>query len=166
MKLYRTSVKEDLNVDVVFQHLAENFVDKVVSCPPRIEPQDSLIIGERRREIIESPKKYSMTSYKVESVMKSANVVLRGRSGNRRNPHIGGHALGGHRSGNNNRFSNYCDPCTDYLNNPMFHSLHMRGRYNNYSNYSNYWSAMDKTITLRPNGEKRKSNLRTSCRVL
>ena len=29
MKLYRTSVKEDLNVAVVFQHLAENYVDKV-----------------------------------------------------------------------------------------------------------------------------------------
>ena len=29
MKLYRTSVKEDLNVAVVFQHLAENYVTKV-----------------------------------------------------------------------------------------------------------------------------------------
>ena len=31
MKLYRTSVKEDLNVDLVFQHLAENYVKKVSS---------------------------------------------------------------------------------------------------------------------------------------
>ena len=30
MKLYRTSVKEDLNVAVVFQHLAENYVNKVI----------------------------------------------------------------------------------------------------------------------------------------
>ena len=29
MKLYKTSVKEDLNVDLVFQHLAENYVRKV-----------------------------------------------------------------------------------------------------------------------------------------
>ena len=29
MKLYRTSVKDDLNVAVVFQHLAENYVTKV-----------------------------------------------------------------------------------------------------------------------------------------
>ena len=29
MRLYRTSVKEDLNVSVVFQHLAENYVNKV-----------------------------------------------------------------------------------------------------------------------------------------
>ena len=29
MKLYKTSVKEDLNVDLVFQHLSENYVKKV-----------------------------------------------------------------------------------------------------------------------------------------
>ena len=31
MRLYRTSVKEDLNVDDVFQHLAENYVNNVKS---------------------------------------------------------------------------------------------------------------------------------------
>ena len=31
MRLYRTSVKEDINVDDVFQHLAENYVNKVKS---------------------------------------------------------------------------------------------------------------------------------------
>ena len=30
MKLYLTSVKEDLNVAAVFQHLAENFIKKVI----------------------------------------------------------------------------------------------------------------------------------------
>ncbi len=30
MRLYRTSVKEDLNVGSVFQHLAENYVNKVI----------------------------------------------------------------------------------------------------------------------------------------
>ncbi len=29
MRLYRTSVKDDLNVGSVFQHLAENYVNKV-----------------------------------------------------------------------------------------------------------------------------------------
>ncbi len=29
MRLYRTSVKEDLNVGSVFQHLAENYVESV-----------------------------------------------------------------------------------------------------------------------------------------
>ena len=31
MRLYRTSVKEDLNVSGVFQHLADNYVNKVKS---------------------------------------------------------------------------------------------------------------------------------------
>ena len=34
MRLYRTSVKDDLNVSVVFQHLAENYVNKVSVMPP------------------------------------------------------------------------------------------------------------------------------------
>ena len=29
MRLYKTSVKEDLNVDIIFQHLAENYIEKV-----------------------------------------------------------------------------------------------------------------------------------------
>ena len=29
LRLYRTSVKEDINVDIVFQHLAEDYVQKV-----------------------------------------------------------------------------------------------------------------------------------------
>ena len=31
MSLYRTSVKEDMNVSGVFQHLAENYVNKIKS---------------------------------------------------------------------------------------------------------------------------------------
>ena len=47
MRLYRTSVKDDLNVSVVFQHLAENYVNKVrererISC--------TYIIAMERRE--------------------------------------------------------------------------------------------------------------------
>ena len=39
MRLYRTSVKDDLNVSVVFQHLAENYVNKVS------DPKISLFLG-------------------------------------------------------------------------------------------------------------------------
>ena len=69
----------------------------------------------------------------------------------------------------NGKISNYYDPCTDYLNNPMFHSLHNRGRHNNYYNYSNYsnlWTPQDKTITLRPNSGSRRSFNKAPCRVL
>ena len=56
-------------------------------------------------------------------------------------------------------YSNYCDPCTDYLNNPMFESLQAR----------RYW-APDKTITLRPFGSKKQAykaiNVKSACKVL
>ena len=45
MKVYKTSVKEDLNVDLVFQHLAENYVKKVlciylkIRCVDRVSNQ-------------------------------------------------------------------------------------------------------------------------------
>jgi len=45
MKLYRTSVKEDLNVAVVFQHLAENYVNKVRSTDSIDSGFHSLSIG-------------------------------------------------------------------------------------------------------------------------
>lgn len=76
-------------------------------------------------------------------------------------PGQGGQRLGPGRP----RYTNYCsDPCTDYLNNPMFHSLHSRGRYSNYSSYSSYWPHADKTITLRPANVIKRP--RPSCRVL
>ena len=46
MKLYRTSVKEDLNVGVVFQHLAENYVKKMRSTDSIDSGFHSLSIGE------------------------------------------------------------------------------------------------------------------------
>merc|ERR1719356_1207545 len=59
MKLYRTSVKDDLNVDVVFQHLAEDYVNKVVSDKSNDDSQEErLMIGrgkagmERQRIVV------------------------------------------------------------------------------------------------------------------
>merc|ERR1719228_141933 len=129
MKLYRTSVKEDLNVGMVFQHLAENYVNKVDSSNREERSQDSLVIG-RSKSRVEIPNKYKLAT-DLGTVKTSASVMLRGGSQNKRN--IPAHLV--------NRFSNYCDPCTNYLNNPMFHSLHSRGRH---SNYSNYWPHQDK----------------------
>merc|ERR1719266_1416414 len=45
MKLYKTSVKEDLNVDLVFQHLAENYVKKMRSTDSIDSGFHSLSIG-------------------------------------------------------------------------------------------------------------------------
>jgi len=155
MKLYRTSVKDDLNVGVVFQHLAENYVNKVISSNSQERQQESLSIG-RRKPAVDFQNKFKLNSSDFDKVKTSASVMLRGRPANKR-------ASPGHRT---NRFSNYCDPCTDYLNNPMFHTLHTRGRYSNYSNYSTYWPQQEKTITLRPSSAGRRSNAKTPCRVL
>ena len=87
MKLYRTSVKEDLNVDLVFQHLAENYVKKVRS------------------------------SDSIDSGFHSLSIGLGPR---RRQP-------GRSRSRERRRLK--CSPSiAEYLNNPMFDSLHGRLR--------------------------------------
>ena len=65
------------------------------------------------------------------------------------------------------KFSNCCDSCTVYLNNPMFYSLHNRGRHNLSSNYTNNWCNQDKPITLRPNcSGGHRTYIKKSCRVL
>ena len=114
-----------------------------------------MIIG-RRKPTVEFQNKFKLNS-DFERVKNS--VMLRGRAGNKR-------VSSSHRQ--TNRFSNYCDPCTDYLNSPMFHSLHTRGgRYSNYSNYSTYWPQQsDKTITLRPSTASKRNSGKTACRVL
>jgi len=153
MKLYRTSVKDDLNVGVVFQHLAENYVNKVITTVSQERQQDNLIIG-RRKPGVDLQNKFKLNN-DFDRVKTSAGMMLRGRGNKRGNQGI-----------RRDRFTNYCDPCTDYLNNPMFHSLHTRGRYSNYSTYSTYWPQQEKTITLRPSSAGRRSSARTPCRVL
>ena len=39
MRLYRTSVKEDINICNVFQHLAENYVNQVKSAATMMTSQ-------------------------------------------------------------------------------------------------------------------------------
>ena len=67
---------------------------------------------------------------------------------------------GGGMNGGRRKFSNYADPCTDYLNNPMFDSLQTR----------RYWGTSDKSITLRPFSGKKHSykaiNVKNACKVL
>merc|ERR1712098_599975 len=103
MRLYRTSVKDDLNVGVVFQHLAENYVNKMKSTSNTDTNPLPMSIGGyevgRRTEL-----KYPAVSEKPYIVMVRGML---GESGSR-----GANNQGGR------RFSNYCDPCTNYLNNP------------------------------------------------
>jgi len=118
MKLYRTSVKEDLNVAVVFQHLAENYVNKVRSTDSIDSGFHSLSIGNQDRQSLLIPT--TTPTYHGRSRSKSREKERRQSSG------IRVRAEGGR------RFSNYrvaADPCADYLSNPMFDRLHSRGRY-------------------------------------
>jgi len=152
MKLYRTSVKEDLNVAVVFQHLAENYVNKVRSTDSIDSGFHSLSIGNER--VSPSHQRYHYGS-DGESKTQCSEMV-RYRSGGRRS--------GSKERHKTRRFSNYCDPpmIADYLNNPMFDRLHTR--------HPRYWQAGDKTITLKPiRGKKHQSKgltIKNACKVL
>jgi len=122
MKLYRTSVKEDLNVAVVFQHLAENYVNKVRSTDSIDSGFHSLSIGWESGSLSLSPSLPLL-----DRERKSSTVSRERRQGD-----------------TNRKFSNYRgeDSCLDYLSNPMFHSLHSKGK---------YWPAqIEKGIILKP----------------
>jgi len=161
MKLYRTSVKEDLNVGVVFQHLAENYVNQARSSrAAEMMNPSSLNIGSSGGGTFGSSggtlniggvsttrlppyqTYYERTrptySYRPERIRRSSNYI-----------------------------TNMRDPCTDYLNNPMFNSLHQRGGIR-YNGYSSYWPDREKTISLRPLSLKKNSGLaiRSACKVL
>jgi len=171
MLLYRTSVKEDLNVGTVFQHLAENYVNQVKSYDVIDSSFPSFQIGSQRPAII-----YQNGYNKHDKRNKSNNNH---KGNNNHNNHFNGYSNdssrngslssrngnGGNNRGSNmmtRRFSNYADPCTDYLNNPMFDSLHSGRR---------YWpGSTDRTITLKPLSLKKHApkgiSLKSACRVL
>jgi len=143
MKLYRTSVKEDLNVGVVFQHLAENYVNQARSSRANemLNPASLNIGGISTTRLPPYQTYYERTrptySYRPERIRRSSN------------------------------YCNMRDPCADYLNNPMFNSLHQRGGIR-YNGYSSYWPDREKTISLRPLSLKKNSGLaiRSACKVL
>jgi len=148
MRLYRTSVKEDLNVGSVFQHLAENYVNKVKSYDMSGGSYQSLQIGQS------FPSHHSFTNHQTRqpprprSLRKTTSSFVLPDYSSRISLNPG-----------RRRSSNYCDPCSDYLNNPMFESL--QGR--------RYWNS-EKGITLRPFSTKKHSykpiNVKSACRVL
>jgi len=166
MLLYRTSVKEDLNVGTVFQHLAENYVNQVKSYDVIDSSFPSFQIGSQRPAIIyQSHNGYNNNKRNKQVQVNNGNI-------NHNNGYTNGSRNGSLSSRNgivsnnrtgmmNRRFSNYADPCTDYLNNPMFDSLHSNRR---------YWPGADRTITLKPLSLKKHApkgiSLKSACRVL
>jgi len=128
MKLYRTSVKEDLNVAVVFQHLAENYVNKVRSTDSIDSGFHSLSIGWDTGSLSLSPSLHPPHTAHERQHTKSSTSS---RTGQRQPDTV-------------RKFSNYRgeDSCLDYLSSPMFDSLHSKGK---------YWPAqIEKGIILKP----------------
>lgn len=186
MRLYRTSVKEDLNVSGVFQHLAENYVNKVKSFNDHSDinnPPPLFQIGA-------SSRTYSTAYVTTNNNSKGPLYITKPASSNRYSssntngssgyvPSLySNHAQA--RQGprvlstvDTRRYygpsSNYVTSFSpqDYLNNPMFDSLNHHRR---------YWPHSDRTITLRPltsraknSGFHRKMQMaspRNACRVL
>ncbi len=167
MRLYRTSVKEDINVGGLFQHLAENYVNKLRSSPP--------------------PTSTSSSSYD-----SSVDSGLGGHSDMPRpirdcngpmslQIQIGGHvrtpptlrtSIGSTGSGSSghssiSHFSSISPQ--EYLANPMFDSLNEHQR----RHRRLYWPSHDKTISLKPLVVKRTRSLqrklppmKSGCRVI
>ena len=181
MRLYKTSVKEDLNVGSVFQHLAENYVNRVKSYEARDSGPPSLQIGGGRPGVVyQTGNGYGRSGggqAKQQRYSIGGTVVGYG-NGTAANGHLngygrqrGGNGFSLRHHGNNygygggsghnggRRFSNYADSCTDYLSNPMFDSLHQR----------RYWPT-DRTITLKPLSLKKHAPkgiaLKNACKVL
>ena len=116
MKLYRTSVKEDLNVDLVFQHLAENYIKKVRSTDSIDSGFHSLNIGMG----IPGPMTRSLLASQQQLTQCEMVSMVRYRGGSREVRRL--------RSRSQERRRHKCsDPViSDYLASPMFDSLHSR----------------------------------------
>ena len=130
MSLYRTSVKEDLNVSGVFQHLAENYVNKVKSYSEPTSQnghQGSLFqigasnVSRTRQGPLYITRPPDRTRYVPNSMYTPTHNPMP-------RPRV-------------NYYSQSSFSPQDYLKNPMFDSLNHRNR---------YWPNADRTITLRP----------------
>merc|ERR1712156_336934 len=169
MRLYRVSVKEDINVGGLFQHLAENYVNKLRSSPP--------------------PTSSSSSSYdSVDSGYHHHNHHQNGHSPMSLQIQIGGHirtppplrtSIGstGSNSSGHSSISHFSISPQEYLANPMFDSLNDHNRRK--SGFNRYWlhninhSSDNKTISLKPLVVKRTRSLqrklppiKNGCRVI
>jgi len=153
MRLYRTSVKEDINVGGLFQHLAENYVNKLRSSPPPTSSSssytDSVDSG------LGSNSTHSSTSSNSHGGPMSLQIQI---GGHVRSPPLRT-SIGSTSSGSSGHSSighfNSMTP-QDYLANPMFDSLNENRR----NRRLLHWPSNDnKTISLKPLVVKRTRSL-------
>jgi len=168
MRLYRTSVKEDINVGGLFQHLAENYVNKLRSSPPPTSSSssytDSVDSGLGSNSTHSSN---SSNSHQAQSGPMSLQIQI---GGHVRSPPLrtsigstGSNSSGSSSIGHFNSMSPQ-----DYLANPMFDSLNENRRTRRL-----HWPSNDKTISLKPLVVKRTRSLqrklppiKSGCRVI
>ncbi len=195
VRLFRTSVKEDLNVSNVFQHLADNYVSRVKNCMLMEDLGHMSMNGKGLCNGGSNGYELHLRHQPVQIggsrpyVMPSANTVTSATANGYNNnvkgkKHFGNGILtnaqsnnlygGFHRRNvpqqrNNRMLSTSTSSSTssssssygfvggfspqDYLNNPMFESLHSHQR--------RYWPSpsTDMTITLRPLSQLAKRNV-------
>eukprot|EP00095_Tigriopus_kingsejongensis_P006695 maker-scaffold25_size650667-snap-gene-2.10 protein:Tk06695 transcript:maker-scaffold25_size650667-snap-gene-2.10-mRNA-1 annotation:"ras-related protein rab-23" len=147
MRVYRTSVKEDINICNVFQHLAENYVNQIRS---------TMFLNHR----------HLAGSNGLAHISHSTSLIQIGGLATRKHPFSSASLkLDANekdmspRLGRHNRFATP----QEYLSNPMFESLNKR---------SNHWLLSEKTITLKPLSTLKRKNvhkklpIKSGCRVL
>ena len=173
MRVYRTSVKEDINVGNVFQHLAENYVQRI-----RME-QDLM-----RFDIGGGPRSLSIQINGTNEVDRVCNGSTSSNSSNSSgstgssrifanrkfssNSSSGYFSLTNFGTGNNDHSDTrtlmsytphqYTTP-QEYLNNPMFESLNNHKRLGWPSVIGN---GSDRTITLKPLNVLKRKKSKTS----
>lgn len=155
MRLYRTSVKEDINVGGLFQHLAENYVNKLRSSPPPTSTSSS---------------SYDSVDSGLGNMYNHAPMSLQIQiGGGVRTPPAFRTSIGstGSNSSGHSSISHFSISPQDYLANPMFDSLNDQRR------NRRYWPATDKPISLKPLVVKRTRSLqrklppiKSGCRVI
>ena len=101
------------------QVISSNSVDR--------QQPESLIIGKRKPSLeFQFQNKFRLGGEMIGRPRN--NVIMRGSGvgGDNRMARALSGTNPGHRYKPRQYATSYCDPCTDYLNNPMFHSLHSR----------------------------------------
>ena len=170
MRLYRTSVKEDINVGGLFQHLAENYVNKLRSSPP---PTSSTSSSSAYQDSVDSGLSNCSSGSGPMSLQIQIGGHVRTPPALRTSIGSTGSSSSGHSSIGGHHQYNSISP-QDYLANPMFDSLKEQRRNRLY--WLNPSSSSDhggKTISLKPLVVKRTRSLqrklppmKNGCRVI
>jgi len=147
MKLYLTSVKEDLNVGVVFQHLAEDFVKRMTL--------------ESRKEKYKARQRIGQCRPRPEyPLWPSGGLAVKVSEGSsvRHSSATPGETLSRGVRYMIPKYSYYYDPYSNYLSNPMFNSIS--------GGPQQHHSSRENTFALKPGKLKKGGEIKSSCKMI